>query len=206
MQIIKRFVLSQMGVNCFLIEANGKIILVDAPAGIDRVMSYMKEHDLKLDHVLITHTHFDHIVGCEELYQAGLISEVYVSPLEIPLFLDNSNTGNMSGQYGCNITFSGEIKSLYELDNKSLDLEIKYIHGHSKQSAVFVWKQDKIIISGDTLFKESIGRSDFPGGNYKMLRNGILENIMCYEDFRVFPGHGFSTNTEKERDNHLLNT
>lgn len=204
MKLVKRFVLSDMVVNSFLIECNGKMVLIDAPANIKPVITYLQDNDLKLDYLLITHAHFDHILGANDLYQSGYIKEVYVSPEEVAMFTDNGETGNLGGKYGLNIKFDGAIKSLDELDCEQLGVEIAYITGHSKQSAVFIFNQDKSIFSGDTLFKGSIGRSDFPFGNYQNLKAGINKHIMCKDDYRVYPGHGFSTTTKLEKNNPLL--
>lgn len=193
-----------MGVNCFLIQSNNKIILIDAPSGIEAVTNYLDEHNLKLDYVLVTHIHFDHILGANHLYKNGYIDEFYVSPKEMDLFLDNSEKGNLGGKYGLELNFNGKVSNLEDLDAKALDLEIAYIEGHSMQSAVYIFNKDKTIFSGDTLFHGAIGRSDFPYGDYNKLRDGINEKIMIKEDYKVYPGHGFMTTTTAEKGNHLL--
>lgn len=204
MKLVKRFVLSDMVVNSFLIDCNGKMVLIDAPGDSQKVIAYLEQNNLKLDYLLITHAHFDHILGANDLYRAGLINDVYVAPNEIEMFTDNSEMGNLGLKYGLDIKFDGNIRSLDELDCDQLGLEIAYIEGHSKQSAVFIFNEDKSIFSGDTLFKGSIGRSDFTYGNYQSLKSGINEKIMCKEDYRVYPGHGFSTSTNIEKNNPLL--
>ncbi len=204
MEIVKKFVLGQMNVNCFLIKSNDNYILIDAPAAINRVTNYLDKENIKLDYLLITHTHFDHIMGIEELVQGGYINKVYVAPKEIDLVLDNSKLGNMGEYFDVEIIASCPILSLEQIDTSLLGLKIKYIEGHSKQSAVFIFEKAKTIFSGDTLFKNSIGRSDFAYGNIKTLQAGIIENIMSYDDFTVYPGHGFATNTELERNNNLI--
>lgn len=204
MKLVKRFVLSDMVVNSFLLDCNGKMVLIDAPGDSQKVIAYLEQNNLKLDYLLITHAHFDHILGANDLYRAGLINDVYVAPNEIEMFTDNSEMGNLGLKYGLDIKFDGNIRSLDELNCDQLGLEIAYIEGHSKQSAVFIFNEDKSIFSGDTLFKGSIGRSDFTYGNYQSLKSGINEKIMCKEDYRVYPGHGFSTSTNIEKNNPLL--
>lgn len=203
MKIIKRFIISSMGVNCYLIEHNGKIILIDAPSGMKKVIKYLAENELKLDYLLITHIHFDHILGAQELYDANLIDCVYVAPDEIKLFNENGQFGNMGQNYGVITNFQGEIYSLETLDLPGL--EVSYIYGHSPQSAIFIFKDSKTIFSGDTLFKDSIGRSDFPGGSHENLVFGIHSEILPLVDFKVYPGHGFPTNTSYETNNQHLN-
>ncbi len=204
MNINKRFVLSEMGVNCFLLDCNGKTVLIDAPAGIERVTEYLDANNLKLDYVLITHAHFDHILGANDLFRKGYIEEIYVSPDEIEMFSDNSEDGNLGGKYGLTITFDGQIRSMDELDTETLGVEVAYIGGHSLQSSVFIFNDEKIIFSGDTLFKDSIGRSDFNYGNLQKLQTGIKEKIMVKDDYKVYPGHGFATSTTYEKNNPLL--
>ncbi len=203
MNIIKKFVLSEMANNCYLLDCNGKIVLIDTPGNIERVTKFLDENNLKLDYVLITHAHFDHIIGADYLYQNGYIDTLYVPPKEITMFTDNSQDGNLGGKYGLDITFGGQIKSLTELPTH-FDVEIQYISGHSIESAIFIFNEQKTIFSGDTLFKKSIGRSDFNYGNYEALKEGINKYIMVKDDYKVYPGHGFSTSTLLEKDNHLL--
>lgn len=204
MKLIKRFVLSDMSVNCFLLECNGKIVLIDAPAGTKRITSYLEQNNLELDYVLITHAHFDHILGANDLYHAGYIKDVYVAPNEVAMFTDNSENGNLGGKYGLDIKFDGNIRSLDTLDKDLLGVEIAYIEGHSPQSAVYIFNEDKMIFSGDTLFKGLIGRSDFTYGNEESLKAGINKYIMPKEDYKVYPGHGFATSTLLEKDNPIL--
>lgn len=198
MKIIKRFVISSMGVNCYLLECNQKIVLIDAPSGLHKIIQYLEDNQLTLDYVLITHTHFDHILGAQELYENQLIDRVYVAPDEIKLFNDNSDLGNMGGRYNAITSFPGEIVSLDELNKEELQIDIRYIHGHSPQSAVFIFHNEKVIFSGDTLFKDGIGRSDFPGGDAESLIFGIKAYILELSDYKVYSGHGFTTSTTYE--------
>lgn len=206
MKIIKRFILSNMRVNCFLVESNGYNILIDAPHDIGAVKKYVDDNQINIDFLLITHAHFDHILGVSELYCDGYIDKVYVPPKEITIFNDNSASGNLCQGFDSEyyVDYSGPISSLEELDTDKLGLEIKYIEGHSIQSAIYIFNEDKTIFSGDTLFKNAIGRTDFIYGNSQKLKDGIRQNILVKENYTVYPGHGFRTNTSKELNNQLL--
>ncbi len=204
MNIIKQFVLSEMQVNCYLIKCNNKIVLIDTPAGIGEVTTYLDKNNIKLDYVLITHAHFDHILGANDLYKNGYIDNIYVSPNEMEMFFDNSQDGNLGGKYGLDIKFGGNILSLNTLNSNELMVNIEYIEGHSIQSAIFIFDSAKTIFSGDTLFKNSIGRTDFNYGNLEKLKAGINQKIMIKNDYKVYPGHGAPTTTLLEQDNQLL--
>ena len=101
MKIIKRFVLGKLKNNCYLIEDNQKIILIDAPGKIDVVAEYLDENDIILDEIYLTHAHYDHIEGLNYLVEQNYINEwkIYCPKEEIPLLKDPSQTGNLSAKF-----------------------------------------------------------------------------------------------------------
>ncbi len=203
MKIIKRFMLSEVKTNCYVIEHENKIILIDAPLEIEKVITFMEETNLHLDYVLLTHTHFDHVGGLTQLKAKYPELEIYCPKDEIELIKEP--TGTLSASFGADITYKGEVKDVEEIKTKISDLEISYISGHSLNSAVYHFVQDKVIFSGDTLFRRSIGRSDFKFGNFDKLVSGIKEHILTKDKTtKVYPGHGLSTTVEGEQIENVL--
>ncbi len=195
MQLVKRFVLGPVRTNAFLIEHNKEIILVDAPPGCEKVIEFLKEHNLPLAKILLTHTHFDHIGGLKQLKVVYPEVEIYCPDDEIEL-LKNPNT-TLSMGFGEDMSYQGSVipTSKLKLDT----VEINYIAGHSLNGAIYYFIEDKVIFAGDTLFRLSVGRSDFQFGNAEKLIEGIKKHILTKDgDVKVCPGHGFSTTVGKE--------
>lgn len=203
MKIIKKFALGQMVTNCYLIEVNAKVVLIDAGEGIEKVAKYLDENQIKLDEVWLTHTHCDHIMGLQYLVDNNYCQTIYCPDQEISLLADPSPAGNLAQSIGVDYAFTGEVKKTSEINEENV--EIKYISGHSKYSAVYIFTDSETVMSGDTLFRQSIGRYDLAYGNRETLVAGIKEHIMSLSDnYVVHPGHGFKTTVEAERGNQLI--
>ncbi len=202
MRLVKRFVLGAVKTNAYVIEQNQEIILIDAPGGIEKVIDFLQTNKLPLHKILLTHTHFDHIAGLNQLKSVFPEVEIYCPALEIPLIKEASRT--LSDGFGEEITYQGEVKDV-KLAN-IINMEVSYISGHSLMSAVYYFDEEKIMFSGDTLFRLSIGRSDFRDGNPQKLVSGIKEHLLTKdEEVKVYPGHGLATTIEREkRENPFL--
>ncbi len=198
MKIIKRFVIGDVNNNCSLVMHNDKVILIDAPSPVDRIIEVLKDNNLQLDYIFITHIHFDHIEGLEKLSKLYPKALVYVSKKE--KYLLNNEKENLSYRHKCRINYTGEINTFDTLDMEGV--LIKYISGHSKQSACICF--DMHVFTGDTLFRETIGRSDLPHGNQERLVKEIKEELLIlHPDTKVYPGHGFATTIGHEIKNNL---
>ncbi len=196
MKIIKRFRLSDFLNNAYLIQNNNKVILIDAPNKIERIINYLNEHDLVLNEVWLTHIHFDHIAGLQTILDTYPNIKVFLSDQEIELINDsNSTLAHMFGNNDLKFNINFNDASLLEDGN----LCVKFISGHSAKSTVYIFKKEKIMFSGDVLFNNSIGRSDLIYGDQEKLVAGIKEHLLGFDGFDVYPGHGFSTTIEKEK-------
>lgn len=138
-----------------------------------RVLDYLTAHKLNPVAMLITHTHPDHICGRE------CIEEHF---LNIPV-------------YGFNYTCEPE-DSFVEV----ADLRFRMLPtpGHKEDSVCFYFESEGIIFTGDTLFQESIGRTDFPGGDMNVLLQSLARLKQLPKETVVYPGHGFTTTIEHE--------
>lgn len=199
MEILKRFVIGEVQNNTAIVKHNDDVILIDAPYPPRNIINYLKDHKLELKYIFITHIHFDHIAGVSEIIEHYPDAKVFVSPKEKSLF--NNAKENLSYRHNVHVDFRGEL-----LDYRKLDLEgvkIKYISGHSKQSAVICF--DQVIFSGDTLFRDTIGRSDLPHGDYERLVKEIKAELLGLDpETKVYPGHGFATTIKHEIENNEL--
>ena len=194
---IKAFTLGYMGVNTYIIfnKKQGKAAVFDAPAEANKILGFLSENNLELEYIFLTHGHFDHIGTVDELKSATKAKVVVHKDEEKYL---NDTSLNLSfeplPQISADILVKdGELVSF-------CDTEIKIIHtpGHTEGGVCYYF--DNILICGDTLFQGSIGRFDFPLGDFATEIKSIKEKLLVLPDeTKVYPGHGLSTTIGIER-------
>ncbi|MDO4536412.1 MAG: MBL fold metallo-hydrolase, partial [Clostridium perfringens] len=188
----------------FLIDTETKHgYLIDPGAEANKLLSYIKENNLIIEKILITHSHFDHIGAVNEINEA-LNIPVYVHE-EGKKYIQNT-TWNLSSSCGEHIT----IKATNYMKNNdviksetssALTLKVIHVPGHTLDGVIFYSEDEKAAFVGDNIFYEGMGRSDFYGGDLVILVNGIINKILTLpEDTMLYPGHGRSTTVKHEKD------
>jgi hydroxyacylglutathione hydrolase len=190
------------------LQANGYIIADDEapdalaidPGGeaqrMAAVMAQLKKH---LTHILLTHAHFDHVGGVADLAEAtGAIVALHSG--DLPLLRRRGD----AREFGYNIRPCPEPGLLIQggqiLELGSMRLEALFVPGHTPGHLAFYLPQAEAVFTGDVLFKEGIGRTDLPGGDYDMLMRSIREVLFRLPDNTVvYPGHGPSTTIGDEK-------
>lgn len=195
MMKIEKFVLGALQTNSYLIlnEDTKEVLIVDPATCPDYVLSHVKSNGYVPKAILLTHGHFDHVMGIEkwvELYDIPVyLHEEEKEVLATP----NLNLSVMMGKY-----YSyDKVQTLK--DGEILELagfSFKVIHtpGHTKGGCCYYEEGEEILISGDTLFHSSVGRSDFPTGSMSTLIKSIKEKLFVLPDMvMVYPGHNSLT-------------
>ncbi len=153
---------------------------------------FLSERGLKPVYALNTHGHFDHLMGVEFL-RSRYGAKFAVSSKD--KFLVESAKQN-AAMFGIGV---GNIVEVIDVDLEGMEsikfgqteLQIITTPGHTPGHVVFYEPQAKVLFTGDTLFRESIGRTDLPGGDYSWIMNSILEKIIPLgDDVKLYPGHG----------------
>ena len=202
---ITTFVFNPFQVNTYLLfDSSGECIIIDAGCYFEKeyenIYEFISSQKLKPVKLINTHAHIDHILGIPKIAATFNLSPSFHKN-ESYLFSDAVGQGKIFGLYtdpmpainnfleeGINIKFGNS------------ELEILHVPGHTPGSVIFVNKKEKIIITGDTLFKGSVGRTDLPGGNFNILMNSIKYKILLFEDdFKIYPGHGPSSTIGEEK-------
>ena len=198
---IERFIVGMVGTNCYVVsnEETSECFLVDPGAYSDKVIAYIREHELKPQAILLTHGHFDHIMGLDGVLREFPIP-VYAQEEEEILLKDASYNASVS--YGPAYTFSG---ASYIKDGQILELAgmtIRAIHtpGHTIGGCCYYIESEQVLFSGDTLFHDSVGRTDFPTGSQSQLVRSIREKLLGLpEETVVCPGHMSETTIGHEK-------
>lgn len=193
---IRRFVEGPIMTNMYVVsDENNEGFLVDCAYPSERVKKYIEDNNIKINFIIQTHTHFDHVLGLEyfkDLYDVN----VYAS--EDSKEIANDKDYNLAYSYDVNVPIDkylkdGEVFSKYNI------LAIK-TPGHTMDSMSY--KIGDVLFSGDTLFRESIGRTDFPGGNYNQIIDSIKNKFSKFDgDTKVLSGHGEDTTISYEFNN-----
>ena len=197
---IKTFVVPPLENNNYLVydEESKEAVLIDCSHFDERIVAYLKENGLTLKSILLTHAHFDHVLGVEKMVQATG-AKVFLHKDDESLLKDLNSYTFMMGMPAVNVP---EVDTFTE-EGDSIDLgtlQIKVIHtpGHTRGGVSYF--VDGNLFSGDTLFRESIGRTDLEGGSFKTLEKSIREKIYILpDDTKVYAGHGPSTEVGHEK-------
>ncbi|MCG3418708.1 MBL fold metallo-hydrolase [Oceanobacillus jordanicus] len=191
---VKVLPLGPIGTNCYIIHNEGNALIIDPGGNPEKVMALMEDLILTPKAILLTHAHFDHIGAVQELREKYQI-DVYLHSEEKNWLQDASLNGSL-GLMGQEITTYEAEHELQEGDTEmyGFTFEIRHTPGHSPGSVSFVFHDQSIVISGDVLFKQGIGRTDLTGGDINVLEKSIRNKLYNLSDgYTVFPGHGPET-------------
>ncbi len=185
------------GANTYLIPTSAGTLVID-PAQ-PRVEGELLKRGLQATHVLLTHCHFDHVGGVGGLQQGG--ARVYCSAEEKELIGTQADLFDFFGAPRIPFTvdetfFDGEEKTLCGLSVKAI-----WTAGHTKGSCCYLISdgEQTALFTGDTLFQDSIGRTDFPTGDIGRMRASLKKLCELQGDYPIYAGHNEPTTLERER-------
>lgn len=200
--IFETVVVGELGVNCYILadSETKEGIVIDPGADPERILAAVRKSGVKVLYVLNTHGHFDHIGGNRRLVEATG-GKLMISREDEPFLQRASISAKM---YGLKAEDSPAPSSYLaegdEIRFGSHTARVIHIPGHSRGGSCFYLEKEGILISGDSLFAESIGRTDLPGGSQDQLVQAIRAKLLTLPDgTRIFPGHGPSTTVGHEK-------
>mgnify|MGYP005983445495 CR=1 FL=1 len=187
--------------NCYLVYTEHHLLIIDPGAEPEKIIETIKDTGATPAAILLTHTHYDHIGAVDPLREFYEIP-VYVSPLEADWLLDPlmnlSGLGRHDDIENIVTAPADEYFQLKEYEIADISFKVVATPGHSIGSVSFIFPD--FVVSGDALFRGSIGRTDLPTGNLEQLLNSIRTQLFTLpEEFPVYPGHGEATTVEREK-------
>lgn len=200
--IIKTLTVGAFASNNYLVvcEETHTAALIDAGGDYEATIRAANQEKAALKSVFHTHGHLDHISGSFELKTRADVG-TYIHESDKFLVYSLGAQLNMFGLPDVDIPaiddylYDGQI-----LEVGSLEFRVIHTPGHSPGSVCFL--VDNVLFSGDTLFADSVGRTDLPGGSYEQLRDSIVNKLFALDDdIKVYPGHGPSTTIGHEKAN-----
>lgn len=186
--------------NCFILgcEATKQAVVIDPGDDADRILMELAKSELKVEYLLNTHGHFDH-VGANKRMKEATGARIGIHPADEPMLGELSRTAQMFGLAAENSPPADFLLN-HDDDIRFGEIILKVIHtpGHS-QGGVCLHTPGHLF-AGDTLFSGSIGRTDLPGGDYDTLISSIKEKLLPLdENTVVYTGHGPETTIGKEK-------
>ncbi len=196
--------LGPLQTNCYILACTTtkKAAVIDPAWDGKRIAEIVEKEGWQVSHILLTHSHFDHVGGLADL-KTATNAPIYIHP-EAVTMLENANLAASMWQLSVpqppdadKMLAEGQVVQVGELN-----LQVLFTPGHAPGHVCFYLPDHHVIFDGDVLFQESIGRTDLPGGDFKLLMKNIHEKLMILPDeTAVLSGHGDATTIGEERKN-----
>lgn len=198
----RRFAMGALWTNAYLLwDAEGVAVLVDPGGDPSEALGFAEEKGLEIEWILLTHGHGDHIGGLDE---ARIRSRkgVAIHHADAPML--TSPEENLSRWMGSPVKSGAADKVLEDGETFWVgSMEVRVIHtpGHTAGSSCFLFREGatELLVSGDTLFTRSVGRTDLPGGSEKELKSSLVKLAALADTLPVLPGHGPETSLGREK-------
>lgn len=204
---IARMVLGSFATNCYFVykEANGRgeipVIVTDPAENGKQILEALKNNGFRVEGILLTHGHVDHIHGAEELRRLSG-AKIYAGEQEKELLADMGR--NLSERFGTPCRLEPDVLLKDGAFCTIADITFQALHtpGHTEGGYSYYFAEGAFVLSGDTLFEGSVGRTDFPTGSMAVLIHSIQNKLFALPDKTiVYPGHGGSTTIGWEKEN-----
>jgi len=196
---IHTLVVGELQTNCYIVQSAGQAIIVDAGGEPERIQRFIKGIKVVATSIVATHTHFDHVLGVNDVRKA-IKTRFLIHPEDLPML--ESMQIRVRQFMGFEVPppprVDGYVRDGDVLGVGDETLRVLHTPGHSPGSISLAG--DGYVLTGDALFNQSIGRTDLLGGDLKTLLNSIKEKLFKLDDETiVYPGHGPETTIGDEK-------
>jgi len=179
--------------NCYIVYDDDKnAVVIDPGYSPEIILKKIRENQLNLQAILLTHCHFDHVGGVKGLYEA----------IRCPVWINEKDLKLPSIMTNGNIFYTDSYEEGSKIMYGALEFTVLETPGHTPGSVCL--QIDDVLFTGDTLFRSSCGRTDFPGGSKKDMKKSLERLAAITGNFYVLPGHGQTTTLEIERSTNMF--
>lgn len=197
--LIEHFVVGPLESNCFVVvdEGSRESFVVDPGDEPDRIIDYIRSQKLIVKYLICTHAHFDHIGGLSEL-KRETDAKIVMHKADLPIYEKSEEHALL---WGFEIDPLPR-PDLFVADGDSIDIgrirfEVLHTPGHSPGGISLLG--EGVVFTGDTLFAGSVGRTDLPGGDVRLLKASFQRLMALPGETKILPGHGPETTVSRER-------
>ncbi len=179
--------------NCYLVVCHDTLYIIDPGAEAENIVAETGELEFQRVRVLLTHAHIDHISALPELVGMIPVEAVYLCTSEEKLYRSPAN--QIQPWLPAAQNLPDTVSTGWDEDFKVLTTP-----GHTEGGVCFLFESMKMLFCGDTLFANSVGRTDLPGGNHSRLLRSIQEQLwQLADEIECYPGHGAPTTIGREK-------
>ncbi len=201
---IEHLILGEFQTNCHIIRRNktaADCLIIDAGLDADKIIDFLEAGRLNPLAVILTHGHIDHIAGLEQLRLQYPDLKVYIHQQDAQMLTGEKK--NLSELMGVSFRTGPANRILTDgqlIEQAGIILKVIHTPGHTPGGICLYSEKDGILFSGDSLFSDSVGRTDFPGGSMPQLIQSIKKNLLTLPaETIVYPGHGPATTIGREK-------
>jgi hydroxyacylglutathione hydrolase len=199
---IRTFVGAGFAENAYLVwrKDGSSAVAIDPGADATQMIETLQTERLKLEAILLTHAHLDHIEGVAALKRHADVP-IYLHP-DDQVFYDNAAV--QARQFGMRVEQLPPVDLQLEHEQRlslaGIDFDVRHVPGHCPGHVIFYSEDAGTAFVGDVVFQNSIGRTDLPGGDYQQLMHSIRDHVMTLPDeTKLYSGHGPPTTVQQER-------
>lgn len=192
--LIKTFEVGQLSTNCYIVTDEKTLCcaIIDPGAESGRILNYIAENQLKPVCIFLTHGHFDHTTAVPSIR----------SELNIPAYINKKDVNTAGNHSSMKFDVEKTDPVWYYSDGDKIEVgnltfTVMETPGHSEGSVTLICQD--VLFTGDTLFRDSCGRTDFEGGSMDVLLASLKRICSLEGDYEVYPGHADSTTLDRER-------
>lgn len=203
MKVIMVF-LGHVNTNCYIVidEKSREAVVIDPGEYTQKLIDTIDEKEIDVKYILLTHGHFDHILGVPYLKEKTG-AQVMIHQNDATCLGDEKESLMYGISPGLQVPLKPD-KVFGDGDRISfgdVTFEVMFTPGHTKGSVCFICEEERCIFTGDTMFYRTYGRTDLPGGDDEEMLMSLYRLYALRGDYTIYPGHGIMTTLEKERKN-----